>query len=216
VPTQVFADRREAGRLLGEMLRGRLGVDPSTTIVLGLPRGGVPVAAAVATALSAPLDVLVVRKVGVPSQPELAMGAVGPGGVVVRNDAVLGWLGAAAGAEFERVAAREREEVLRRELEYRAGRAPLRLDGRCVIVVDDGVATGASLRAAIATARALGARKVVVATPVAAGEAHALLEAEADAAYCLQVPPDFRAVGAWYRSFPQLDDDEVRALLRTE
>jgi predicted phosphoribosyltransferase len=197
------------------MLRARLGVDPPIAIVLGLPRGGVPVAAEVSAALAAPLDVLVVRKVGVPSQPELAMGAVGPGGVVIRNQSVLELLDRAEAAEFERIAARERDELRRREQICRGARAPLRLDGRRAILVDDGVATGATLRAAIATARALAAAQVVVATPVAASEARTLLEEAADAVFCLQVPPDFRSVGAWYRSFPQLDDDEVRALLQT-
>lgn len=208
---RVYPDRAEAGRLLGAAVRDRLGA-AAPPVVLGLPRGGVPVAAEVARALGAPLDVLVVRKVGVPDQPELAMGAVGPGGVIVRNEELLELLPYAA-LEFERVALRERAEVERRERAYRGRRPPLALAGRTAILVDDGVATGATMRAGVAAARALGAAFVVVATPVAASEASALLEAEADELVCLQVPPDFRAVGAWYRDFPQLDDDEVRALL---
>jgi len=210
---RVYSDRAEAGRLLGAALRKRpTALTPA--IVLGLPRGGVPVAAEVARALGAPLDVLVVRKVGVPEQPELAMGAVGPGGVIVRNEELLELLPHAA-REFERVAQRERAEVERRERAYRGGRPPLTLAGRTAILVDDGVATGATMRAGVGATRALGAARVVVATPVAAGDACAMLETEADEVVCLQVPPDFRAVGAWYEEFPQLDDDEVRALLGT-
>jgi putative phosphoribosyl transferase len=213
VRDRVYVDRAEAGRLLGAAVRDRLGtaVPP---LVLGLPRGGVPVAAEVARALRAPLDVLVVRKVGVPDQPELAMGAVGPGGVCVRNEGLLELLPRAA-REFERVALRERAEVERRERAYRGHRPPLTLAERCAILVDDGIATGATARAGVAAARALGAARVVVATPVAASEAAALLEAEADAVICLQLPADFRAVGAWYADFPQLADDDVRALLET-
>jgi predicted phosphoribosyltransferase len=211
---RVYSDRAEAGRLLGVAVRERLAA-ASRAIVLGLPRGGVPVAAEVARALGAPLDVLVVRKVGVPEQPELAMGAVGPGGVIVRNEELLELLPNAA-REFQRVAQRERAEVERRERAYRGGRPPLAIAGRTAILVDDGVATGATMRAGVAATRALGAARVVVATPVAASDACALLEAEADEVVCLQVPPDFHAVGAWYEEFPQLDDDEVRALLGTD
>jgi predicted phosphoribosyltransferase len=210
---RAYSDRAEAGRLLGAAVRERLGT-VAPPIVLGLPRGGVPVAFEVARALGAPLDVLVVRKVGVPEQPELAMGAVGPGGVIVRNEDLLELLPYAA-REFERVAQRERAEVLRRERAYRGERPPLALAGHTAILVDDGVATGATMRAGVAAARALGAARVVVATPVAASEASVLLGAEADDVVCLQVPPDFHAVGAWYDEFPQLDDEEVRALLGT-
>ena len=210
---RVYSDRVEAGRLLGAAVRERLAAG-APAIVLGLPRGGVPVAAEVARSLDAVLDVLVVRKVGVPEQPELAMGAVGPGGVVVRNEALLKLIPHAA-RDFERVAQHERAEVDRRERAYRGGRPPLTLPGRTAILVDDGIATGATMRAGIAATRLLGAARVVVATPVAASEACALLEAEADEVVCLQVPPDFHAVGAWYEEFPQLDDDEVRELLGT-
>lgn len=207
---RAFADRVDAGRRLGAAVRDRLRGGPA--LVLGLPRGGVPVAVEVAAALGAPVDVLVVRKVGVPTQPELAMGAVAGGGVTVRNEDVLRLLPFAAPL-FESAAARERAEVERRERAFRGDRPPLAAEGRTVVLVDDGVATGATVRAAIAAARALGAARVVVAVPVASPEALALLEAEADEVVCLEAPRAFHAVGAWYADFPQLTDEEVRALL---
>ena len=207
---RIYANRTEAGRLLGKAVRARIGQEPA--VVLGLPRGGVPVAVEVAAALGTAADVLVVRKVGVPSQPELAMGAVGPGGVTVRNEDVLAMLPGAA-SRFEAVAARERAEVARRERAYRGSRPPLALTGRCAVLVDDGVATGATLRAAIAAARALGAARIVVAVPVASPDAVQLLESEADEVICLEQPDYFMAVGQFYAEFPQVDDDEVRALL---
>lgn len=207
---RVYEDRAEAGRRLAAELRRRPPEGP--LVVLGLPRGGVPVAAEIADALEAPLDVLVVRKVGVPGQPEVAMGAVATGGVEVRNEAVLALLPRAA-ALFERVAARERVELARREAPYRGDRPPLQLAGRTAILVDDGVATGSTVRAAIVAARALGASRVVVAVPVASREALAQLEAEADEVVCLQAPASFAAVGLWYELFPQLSDADVTALL---
>ncbi|HXQ32322.1 MAG TPA: phosphoribosyltransferase family protein [Steroidobacteraceae bacterium] len=207
---RVYANRTEAGQLLGAAVRKRLGAQPA--IVLGLPRGGVPVAVPVAAALGAPLDVLVVRKVGVPSQPELAMGAVAPGGVTIRNEDVLAMLPGAA-RQFETVADEERAELTRRERAYRGERAPLDLAGLAAVLVDDGVATGATLRAAVAAARQLGAGRVVVAVPVASREARQMLEQEADDVVCLQVPQFFVAVGGWYADFPQLTDAEVRELL---
>jgi predicted phosphoribosyltransferase len=207
---RVYEDRAEAGRWLGRALLRRPPEGP--TVVLGLPRGGVPVAARIADALDAPLDVLVVRKVGVPGQPEVAMGAVATGGVSVRNEDVLAMLPRAASL-FARVAARERVELARREAAYRGDRPPLRLDGRTAILVDDGVATGATVRAAIVAARALGASRVVVAVPVASREALAQVEAEADEVVCLQAPERFVAVGLWYEQFPQLSDAEVTTLL---
>jgi predicted phosphoribosyltransferase len=207
---RIYANRAEAGQLLGAAVRKRLGAHPA--IVLGLPRGGVPVAAAVAAALGAPLDVLVVRKVGVPAQPELAMGAVAPGGVTIRNEDVLAMLPGAR-RQFEAVASEERAELVRRERAYRGERPPLALTGRVAILVDDGVATGATLRAAVAAARQLGAARVVVAVPVASREAREMLEAEADDVICLQTPQFFVAVGGWYADFPQLSDAEVRELL---
>jgi putative phosphoribosyl transferase len=207
---RIFSDRTQAGQLLGEAVLERLGRAPA--VVLGLPRGGVPVAWGVARALGAELDVLVVRKVGVPTQPELAMGAVGPGGVTVRNEDVLEMLPGAA-ARFEAVAASERAEVGRRERAFRGKRPPLVLTGRSAVLVDDGVATGATLRAAIAAARALGAARVVVAVPVASPEAVRMLAAEADEVICLEQPAFLMAVGQCYAEFAQVSDAEVRALL---
>lgn len=191
-------------------MRERLQGEPA--IVLGLPRGGVPVAAEVADALGGPLDVLIVRKVGVPGQPEVAMGAVASGGISVRNEDVLVMLPRAL-QTFESVAAGERHEVVRRETLYRGTRPPLQLQGRTAVLVDDGAATGATARAAIRAARALGAARVLVAVPVASPEALDELRAEADEVVCLQAPARFVAVGRWYEDFPQLGDAEVGALL---
>ncbi len=209
---RVFLDRVEAGRLLGVAVRERLGPEPA--LVLGLPRGGVPVAVEVARALGAQVDVLVVRKVGVPGAPELAMGAVAPGGVTVRNAEVLG-LSPGAAARFEEVAGIERVELARRERAYRGVRAPLALAGRRVVLVDEGVATGSTLRAAIAAARRLHAARVIVAVPVASVEAAQSLRLEADELICLEEPRGFAAVGQWYERVPQLSDEDVRAALGT-
>lgn len=207
---RIYTDRAEAGRALGAAVRAR--VTDRESIVLALPRGGVPVAVEVAAALEAPLDVLVVRKVGAPFQRELALGAVARDGVTVRNEDVLAQLPHAA-AEFESLAAVERIEVARRERLFRSGRPPLALEGRTAVLVDDGVATGATARAAIAAARALGAARVVFAVPVASREALAQLRDAADDVVCLQAPAWFSAVGAWYADFTQVEDDDVRALL---
>jgi len=207
---RVYRDRTEAGQLLGMAVLARLGREP--VVVLGLPRGGVPVAAGVARALGCDLDVLVVRKVGVPGQPELAMGAVGPAGVTVRNPEVLGLLPDAA-RRFEAVAQLERAEVERRERVYRGKRAPLALANRTAVLVDDGVATGATLRAAIRAARALGASRVAVAVPVASPEAAQMLAAEADEVICLEQPAGLMAVGQFYEDFSQVSDGEVRDFL---
>ena len=204
-----FRDRREAGRCLG----ARLAQDPpDRAVVLGLPRGGVPVAAEVADALSAPLDVLVVRKLGVPGQPEVAMGAVGEEGATARNPSVLAACGASE-EDVERAAARERAEVAARVARFREGRPPVELRGRTAVVVDDGVATGATARAACAVARERGADRVVLAVPVAAPSALAGFGA-ADDVVCLSAPPGFLAVGMHYRDFTQVDDAEVVAILR--
>jgi putative phosphoribosyl transferase len=207
---RIYRNRAEAGRLLGEAVRARLGTE--SAIVLGLPRGGVPVAAPVARALGMPLDVLVVCKVGLPGQPELAMGAVAGGGVTIRNEEVLATLDYAA-EQFDTVAAEERAEVKRRERAYRGARGPLTLKGLTAVLVDDGVATGATLRAAVAAARQLGASRVLAAVPVASEEAIAILTIEADDVVCLQVPSMFVAVGQWYQEFPQVTDEEVRNVL---
>ena len=167
-------------------------------LVLGLPRGGVPVAYEVALALRAPLDVLVVRKIGMPGQPELAIGAVAAGGIIVREPGSVGHL-AALDTRFEQLAQRELAELDRRERAYRAGLPPLDLRGQTVVLVDDGLATGATMVAAVRAARAAGAAFVIVAAPVASDEAAAVVGAEADQLAILQVPPLLFAIGAWYR-----------------
>lgn len=203
-PDRAAAGETLAGRLLA--YQGR----PDVT-VLGLVRGGVPVAAVVAGRLGVALDVLVVRKLGVPWAPELAFGAVGPGGVVVYNPEVADHL---TDQEIERVRRREEAELLRREQLYRGGRPPLDLTGRTAIVVDDGLATGATARAAVKVTRTLAAARVVVAVPVGSVEAVAALEKLADEVVCPLIPPDFGAVSRYYDRFPQTTDAEVTALLR--
>jgi putative phosphoribosyl transferase len=204
-----FRDRTEAGRALGAALRGR--EPPGTVVVLGLPRGGVPVAAEVARALHAPLDVFVVRKLGTPGHRELAMGAIASGGVRVLNDDVVRHQGVSA-RTVDAVAARELIELQRREQAYRGGRPPTELTGRTALLVDDGLATGATMRAAAQAVRAAGAARVVVAVPV--GAADSLQAVPADDVVCLHIPQSFGAVGAYYRDFTQTTDEEVRRLLR--
>lgn len=206
----VFADRVEAGRQLAEQLRHLAG---EHVVVVGLPRGGVPVAAEVADVLQAPLDVILVRKLGVPSQPELAMGAIGEGGVLIVNDEVRRATGVTA-AEFARVEQTERRELERRGAVYRGDRTPTALTGCTVFVVDDGIATGSTARAACAVARALGAARVVLAAPVAPRSEVAALRAAADDVVFVDTPDDMGAVGLWYRNFSATSDDEVVALLR--
>jgi putative phosphoribosyl transferase len=206
---RVFRNRREAGLLLAERLR-HLGRDQP--IVLGLPRGGVPVAAEVARALHAPLDVIVVRKLGVPYQPELGMGAIGEDGARVLNDDVIR-LARVTSDDIEAVEAREREEITRRARRFRGGRPPLVLEGRTVIVVDDGIATGGTARAALQVARARGARRVILAVPVAPADTLDALAEVADEIICLEAPTDFFAVGQWYADFTQTTDADVVALL---
>ena len=203
-----YRDRAHAGEVLGEALsayRGRPEV-----IVLGLVRGGVPVAARVASALGVPLDVLVVRKLGVPWSPELAFGALGPGGVQVVNRDVAGRL---SPADRAAVTASAAAEVDRLEQWYRAGRPPLALTGRTTILVDDGLATGATARAAVAVARRLGAARVVVGVPVGAPEAVSQLAEVADEVCCPLTPWHFGAVSRFYQHFGQVSSDEVAALL---
>jgi predicted phosphoribosyltransferase len=203
-----YDNRRQAGEVLARALAGYAGRDD--VVVLGLVRGGVPVAAQVAGALSAPLDVLVVRKLGVPWSPEVAFGALGPGGVVVHNPAVEARL---AESDIAGVIAAESAELSRRESAYRGRRPPLSLTGKIAIIVDDGLATGATARAAVAVARRMGATAVVVAVPVGAVDAVDLLAAEADKVVCPLRPDPFGAVSAYYASFPQTSDREVMALL---
>ena len=209
VETLPYADRVTAGRALGALLADRdLGDRP---LVLGLPRGGVPVAAEVAKALGGELDVLVVRKLGAPGRPELAVGAIA-GDVEVRNDSIVGYLGVTE-EELERIARTERVELGRREREYRGDRPRPRLDGRVVVLVDDGLATGASMRVAVVAARAGNPARVVVAAPVGAAPAcHALREV-ADEVVCAAMPEPFDAVGRWYADFSPTSDAEVRDLL---
>ncbi len=204
-----FADRSDAGRRLAEVLQDYRGRD---VLVLGLPRGGVPVAAEVARALGAPLDVLVVRKLGVPEQPELAFGAIGEDGVRVLNDAVVRRTGLGE-KEIGAVEAAERAELERRVTRYRGGRPARPLAGRTVLIVDDGFATGATARAAALVARARGADTVVLAAPIGASDTVADLSSVADDVICLGAPFDFVAVGQGYRDFSQTSDDEVCALL---
>jgi predicted phosphoribosyltransferase len=210
IRTDRFRDRHDAGRALARMLAPYAG--RADVLVLALPRGGVPVAYEVARALGAPLDVFLVRKLGVPGHEELAMGAIASGGVRVVNEAVITALGV-PDAAIERVAAEEGRELERRERAYRGGRPAPELSGREVILVDDGLATGSSMRAAAAAARARGPRRIVVAVPVAAAETCRDLAREVDAVVCAATPEPFYAVGMWYDDFAQTGDGEVRELL---
>lgn len=203
-----FRDRTDAGRRLAEHLAAWRGPD---VVVLGLPRGGVPVAAEVASALGAPLDVIVVRKLGIPYQPEVAMGAIGEGGVRVLDEALVARAGVTA-TEVDAVERRERATLEARVERFRSGRERLDLIGRTAIIVDDGIATGATATAAARVARQLGAARVVVAAPVGGPDAADRVH-DADEVICLLQPPGFHAVGSYYRDFGQTSDDEVAALL---
>lgn len=205
----VFADRVEAGRRLAEALQHLAG---QPLVVLGLPRGGVVVAAEVAAALAVPLDVVVVRKLGVPEQPELAMGAVGEGDVTIRNEPVLQAIGVPDEVVAD-VADRERAEVRRRATRLRAGRAPLSLCGRVAVIVDDGIATGSTARAACQVVRALGAARVVVAVPVAPPGWEAGFAGVADELVAVWTPERLWAIGGAYGDFHQVGDDEVATCL---
>ena len=206
----IFANRQDAGRQLAVAVGDLAGA--ADVVVLGLPRGGVPVAAEVANALGVPLDVFVVRKLGVPRQPELALGAIASGGTIVLNDDIVRLVGI-DDAQLRSIVDAQRAEVEARDHLYRGTRPPLDLSGKTVLLVDDGLATGATMRAAVAAVRRRSAASVVVAVPVAAVEAVAALRAEADRVEALSTPPDFVAVGLWYRDFQQVSDDEVRRLL---
>jgi putative phosphoribosyl transferase len=204
----MFRDRADAGRKLA----ARLGHLRGDVVVVGLPRGGVPVAAEVARALEAPLDVIVVRKLGVPFQPELGMGAIGEEGVRVINDDIVHLAGVTHG-ELEVVEARERAELDRRARRFRGERARIPLSGRVVVVVDDGIATGSTARAACEVARGAGAARVVLAVPVAPPEWIRRLAGAADEFVCVETPEPFYAIGQFYRDFTQTTDDEVIACL---
>lgn len=205
-----FADRRQAGAILAEALAHL--ADRDDLVVLGLPRGGVPVAYEVARSLRAPLDVFVVRKLGMPGHEEYALGAIASGGVRVMNDDAVAWFGASP-ATIEAVARAEHLELDRRERAYRDGRPPVPLRGRVVVLVDDGLATGSTMRAAVMAVRRLGPARIVVAVPVGAVETCRSLRETADEVVCPWTPEPFSAVGLWYDDFSQTTDDEVRRLL---
>lgn len=206
----LFDDRRDAGRRLAAALqRSRL----ERPIVLGLPRGGMPVAAEIAAALDAPLDTLVVRKLGAPFNPELAVGAIASGGVRVLNEELAGRAGLVDEEALETVIRRESAELQRRERAYRGDRPFPDLTGRDVVLVDDGMATGATMRAAATALRAMRPASVIAAIPTASSSAVAKLEPLVDEVVCLDVPPMFSAVGQFYRHFGQTSDEEVRELL---
>jgi predicted phosphoribosyltransferase len=206
-----FRNRREAGRVLGERLSRYAGRED--VVVLALPRGGVPVGYEVARALGAPLDVFVVRKLGVPGREELALGAVASGGVRVLNEEVVAGLRLGE-REIEPIVKRELAEVERRERAYRGGRPPLELARKLAILVDDGLATGATMRAAALAVRQLGPQSVVAAVPVAARQTCDSFRGDVDELVCAATPEPFYAVGAWYEDFAQTDDAEVRELLQ--
>ncbi|BBX11037.1 phosphoribosyltransferase [Mycobacterium novum] len=208
---RTFRDRRDAGRVLADRLADYR--DADGLLVLGLARGGVPVGWEVAAALNAPLDVFLVRKLGVPQQPELAMGALA-GGQVVMNDQVLSSLGI-GGAEVQSVIDRESAELRRREHAYRGDRPPADLHGRVVILVDDGIATGASVLAAVRAVQSAEPARTVVAVPVGPLSACRKIAQEADDVVCATMPDSFDAVGQAYLDFRQVSDDEVRDLLAT-
>jgi predicted phosphoribosyltransferase len=205
-----FRDRRDAGRQLAAKLAA-YDNDPDV-LVLALPRGGVPVAYEVARALNAPLDVFLVRKLGVPGHEELAMGAIATGGVRVLNERVLRQA-AIPPSEVEAVAAAEARELARREREYRGDRPPPQIRGKTVILIDDGLATGATMHAAVQALRLQGPRRIVVAVPIAAPETCEAFRAEVDEVVCAVTPDPFYAVGLWYEDFSQTSDEEVRELL---
>ena len=206
----MFKDRSAAGLELAKRLQAE-GYDGSA-LVLALPRGGVPVAFEVAKTLRAPLDVFVVRKLGTPGQEELALGAIASGGAQVMNDDLVAQLGISE-ERIKAVLERERAELARRERLYRGSRPPPQPEGRTVILIDDGLATGASMRAAVAALKQQRPGRLVVAVPVAAPDTCAALALEVDAIICLKTPTPFYGVGRWYASFPQTSDAEVQALL---
>ena len=208
---QPFNDRRDAGRVLASRLQKYAG--RNDVIVLALPRGGVPVAYEVASALDAPLDVFLVRKLGTPGHRELAMGAIASGGVRVLNDDVVRWYGI-PDAAIETVAREEAAELVRRERAYRDDRPAPDLTDRVVILVDDGLATGSTMRAAARAVRARHPSRVVIAVPVGAPQTCSEVAAAADELICARMPEPFSAVGQWYLNFDQTDDDEVRGLLQ--
>jgi len=208
--SRIFEDRHDAGRALVPALQRCALTNP---IILGLPRGGVPVAYEVALAMNAPLDTITVRKLGAPMQPELAIGAIASGGVRVLNDELIASLPGLDESTIDEIAEREMRELAHREQLYRGKRPYPELRDRDVVLVDDGMATGATMRAAAEAVLSREPSKVVVAVPTASKEAVRLVDKEVDAVVCLETPSPFFAVGYFYRNFGQTDDDEVRELL---
>lgn len=206
-----YRNRSEAGRVLAGLVERR--VEPSQAVVLGLPRGGIPVGYEVALVLKAPLDVIPVRKLGVPGQEELAFGALATRGVRVLNLKLIEQVGLDA-AEMDAITNREQRELERREARYREGRAVAEVQDRTAVVTDDGLATGATMSAAVEAVRILGARRVVVAVPVGVGEICRRLREKADEVICAAVPEPFGAVGQWYLDFSPTSDEDVCKLLR--
>lgn len=207
----IFSDRRDAGRRLAQRLLGLIG--ERHLLVLALPRGGVPVAYEVARALHAPLDVFLVRKLGLPGHEELAMDAIATGGVRVLNHDVV-WQAHVSPATIDAMAVHEQRELERRETAYREGCPPLELRGHSVILIDDGLATGTTMHAAVEALRRMNLERIVIAVPVASPDTCASFEPLVDQIICAARPEPFYAVGAWYDDFSQTTDDEVRDLLR--
>jgi len=207
----LFRDRRDAGRKLAQKLIAYVG--RTDVIVLALPRGGVPVAYEVALALHAPLDIFIVRKLGLPGHEELAIGAIASGGARVLNEDIIQYLRISE-AIIEVIAQRELQELQRRERAYRGERPPLEVKGRTIILIDDGLATGASMRAAVAGLRIHHPAQIVIAVPTAAPETCEALEPEVDQMICATTPEPFYGVGRWYEDFSQTTDEEVRTLLQ--
>lgn len=207
---QIFKDRVEAGELLAEQLLQYK--DDGDVVVLTLPRGGVPVGFQVAKALNVPLDILLVRKLGVPFQEELAMGAIASGGVTVFNNDILRMINISSDA-IEEVKKRELAVLHHREKLYRGNRPFPDMKGKTIILIDDGIATGATMRAAIHALKKLQCKKIIVATPVAPPDTYEFLREEADEVLCLEMPYPFYAIGSWYHDFSQTSDEEVQDLL---
>lgn len=205
----IFKDRRHAGRELGERLKR---LTDGNLIVIGLPRGGVEVGFEVARTLRAPLDVIVARKLGAPNQPELGIGAIAPGGIMLLDERTVRQLGLSE-EDIDRLAEKERAEMHRRLNEYRGGDDPPDLPGKTAVIVDDGLATGVTALAAVRAARAANAERILLAVPVCARETAAQMEKEVDALLCLEQPDPFIAVGVWYEHFGQTSDAQVIELL---
>ncbi len=212
MPRALFLNRDDAGRQLADELSPSIGAGAGDAVVLGLPRGGVPVAAAVSARIGAPLDVLVVRKIPTPGQPELALGAVGEGGVAILNERIVATLRLPE-ETVDGIAARSGREVAERLERFRGGREPVPIRDRDAIIIDDGIATGATMMAAVGVARTRGCRSITIAVPVATTEAVMKIGAEVDDMVCLHTPRGFRAVGQWYADFTQVTEKEVVDLL---